>query len=190
MKYFKIAYKINIMKSTKYIIISVVVSLFLTTCTKRDNPTDEKNAILKFDSYRLRRLHAVSWGECDNCHYGIIVSLKNTGAGNAKGVKATFSSTSSYVSDFDPTYAITYHDIAAGKVKWVWTDLADPYAGTNSESEPPPTRRAYTIRIAFSSYSMPIDTQIPVNINIVDANGNSWSDSFSVPIQEFINLTN
>ena len=178
------------MKSTKYIIIFVVGSLFLTACAKRDNPPDEKNAILKFDSYRLRRLHSVSWGECGNCTYGIIISLKNTGTGDAKGVKATFSTTSSYVNYLDPKYARTYHDIAPGKVKWVWTDLADPYAGTNSESEPPPTRRAYTIQIAFSSYSMPIGTQIPISINIVDASGNSWTDSFSVPVQDFINLTN
>jgi len=176
------------MKSIKYIIISIVGSLFLTACVKRDNPHDEKNAILEFDSYRLRKLYSVSWGECSNCTYGIIVSLKNTGTGDAKDVKATFSTTSSYVNYFDPKYKITYYNIAAGKVKWAWTDLAVPYAGVDPESEPPPTRRAYTIQIAFSSYSMPIDTQIPINISIVDDSGNTWTDSFSVPVQEFMNL--
>jgi len=52
-------------------------------------------------------------------------SMKNTGTGDAKDVKATFSTTSSYVSYFDPTYARSYNNIAAGKVRWVWTDLAD-----------------------------------------------------------------
>ena len=179
------------MRSLKYIVFVVIGSLFFTACKdietlKRDNPLDEKGnpgskiPEIRFNSYRLSKLHSVSWGECPTCSFGVYICLKNTGTGDAKGVKATFSTTSSYVSNLRPTSQVDYGSIAAGKVRW-----ADYGNRENFEYEP--TQRSYTIQFIISS-SAPMDTEIPISIVIVDASGNSWTSSFSVPVQEFMDL--
>jgi hypothetical protein len=101
------------------------------------------------------------------------ISLKNTGTSVAKSIKASFSTTSSYISDFSPTTQINYGDISANSVKW-----AD-YTGYNSTSV---SYIDYTIQFTVSS-STPTNTQIPINISIVDESNNTWSSSFNVTVQ-------
>ena len=101
------------------------------------------------------------------------ISLKNTGSSAAKGVMATFSTGSSYISNFSPTTQINYGDISSNTVKW-----AD-YTGYNSQYE---TYLDYTIKFTVSN-STPTGTQIPISISIVDESDNTWSDSFNVPVQ-------
>jgi hypothetical protein len=101
------------------------------------------------------------------------ISLKNTGTSVANTVKATFSTTSSYVSGFSPTAQINYGDISANGVKW-----AD-YNGKNGES----ASSAYYYTVKFTvSLSAPAGTQIPINISIVDESGNTWTSSFNVVV--------
>ncbi|MDR1182421.1 MAG: hypothetical protein LBL13_10640, partial [Bacteroidales bacterium] len=93
------------------------------------------------------------------------VSLKNTGTSTAKAVNATFSTTSSYVSSLMPTMQVNYGDISANSVKWY------------SQIE-----KYYVIQFTVSS-STPTNTQIPINISIVDESNNTWSSSFNVTVQ-------
>jgi hypothetical protein len=174
------------MKSIKYIILAFIGSLFLMACQdieslKRDNPLDGKNedniikgVLIKFDSYKVHSDNngdkVVNPGET----VGIKISLKNTGTSTANKVKATFSTTSSYVSGFSPTSQIEYGDISANSVKW-----AD-YTGYNSYTESYVS--SYTIRFTVSN-TTPTGTQIPINISMVDESGNTWTDSFNVPVQ-------
>ncbi|MGC3977386.1 MAG: hypothetical protein QM751_03645 [Paludibacteraceae bacterium] len=102
------------------------------------------------------------------------VSLKNTGSGAAKAVKATFSTTSSYISGFTPTSQVNYGDIAAYGIKW-----AD-YQGNNGTYEG--YAYYYTVKFTVSS-STPTNTQIPISISIVDESNNTWSSSFNVTVQ-------
>ncbi|GHT51471.1 hypothetical protein AGMMS49982_08990 [Bacteroidia bacterium] len=91
------------------------------------------------------------------------VYLKNSGTSKALGVKATFATTSAYVSGFTPTAQITYGDIAAGSS-----------VGGSSLAN-------YTIRFTVST-TTPANTQIPISIDMVDASGNTWTDDFSVTV--------
>ncbi|MDR2057531.1 MAG: hypothetical protein LBP83_04485, partial [Dysgonamonadaceae bacterium] len=100
------------------------------------------------------------------------VSLKNTGTIAVKSAKATFSTTSSYVSGFSPDTPISYGDISANKIKW-----AD-YQNDNNENESGVT---YTIQFTVSN-STPAGTQIPIRISIVDENDNTWEDGFDVTV--------
>jgi hypothetical protein len=100
------------------------------------------------------------------------ISLKNTGTSAAKSVKATFSTTSSYVSGLSPATQITYGDILANGVKWA------SYTGFNIEYE---SSVDYTIRFTVSN-STPTNTQIPINISMVDESNNTWSSSFNVTV--------
>jgi hypothetical protein len=174
------------MKSIKYLLIAG--SLFLSACEnieflnlKRDNPLDAKNnanmidgVALKFNSYSIisdnNNDDIINKGETVQ----LKISLKNTGTSTANKVKATFSTTSSYVSGFSPTTQISYGDIAANGVKW-----AD-YQGNISLYE----SNAYYYTIKFTvSNSTPDDTQIPININIVDESNNTWTSNFNVTVQ-------
>ncbi|HNQ69535.1 MAG TPA: hypothetical protein PKN32_14240, partial [Bacteroidales bacterium] len=94
------------------------------------------------------------------------VSLKNTGSSTAKAVKATFSTTSSYVTGFSPTTQVSYGDIASNSVKW--------YNGYETY---------YSVLQFTVSSSTPANTNIPINISIVDESNNTWSSSFNVIVQ-------
>jgi len=94
------------------------------------------------------------------------VSLQNTGSSTANAVKATFSTTSSYVSGFTPTSQISYGNISAGSTVW---------KGYSQYSD-------YAIQFTVSS-STPTNTQIPISISIVDESNNIWSSSFNVTVQ-------
>jgi hypothetical protein len=101
------------------------------------------------------------------------VSLKNTGTSTANAVKATFSTTSTYISELTPTTQVNYGAIAASGIKW-----ADYYGSVGDSHS---SARYYTIKFTVSK-TTPDDTQIPININIVDANGNTWTDSLKVTV--------
>ncbi|OPZ32394.1 MAG: hypothetical protein BWY97_01527 [Tenericutes bacterium ADurb.BinA124] len=109
----------------------------------------------------------------DNNNNGIVnkgetvrlnVSLKNTGTSTANSVKSTFSTTSSYISNFTPTTQITYGNISANSVKWYQYESY------------------YVIQFTVSG-STPANTQIPISISIVDESNNTWSSSFNVTVQ-------
>jgi hypothetical protein len=142
--------------------------MFLIACLKRDNPLDKDNnannrVSLEFDSYKVYSDNngdsIINKGETIRLN----VSLKNTGTGTAKAVKATFSTTSSYVSNLTPTTQISYGDIAANSIKW-----------ENTENH-------YAIQFTVST-TTPNNTNIPIDINIVDENGNTWTSSFDVTV--------
>ena len=180
------------MKSIKYILFVIIGSLFLTTCTdieslKRDNPLDgkdnqnngnnngnkPKSEEIKFNSYTVYS---------DNNGNGIVnpgetvsikVSLKNTGSSKANKVKATFSTTSTYISGLSPTRQINYGDISPNAIKWATYYGSDGYA-----NEP----NTYTIMFTVLN-TTPIGTEVQFNISIVDESGNTWTDSFNVPVQ-------
>jgi DNA-directed RNA polymerase subunit E'/Rpb7 len=101
------------------------------------------------------------------------VSLKNIGISTANGVKATFSTNSSYISDFSPTTQINYGDISADGIKWA------NYNGNAYTFEP---SDIYTIQFTVSN-TTPAGTQIPIDINIIDASGNTWTNSFNVTVE-------
>ncbi|MDR3367183.1 MAG: hypothetical protein LBO71_09510, partial [Prevotellaceae bacterium] len=87
------------------------------------------------------------------------VYLKNIGTSTANGVKATFSTASTYVSGFTPAAPISYSSISAGS--------SSIYG-----------------EIQFSvSSSTPAGTQIPISISITDGSGNTWAETFSVTVE-------
>jgi hypothetical protein len=134
----------------------------------RDNPLDGKNdenmkngVALKFDSYSVYSDNngdeIVNKGETVRLR----VYLKNTGTNDANAVRATFSTSSSYVSDFSPTAQVSYGYMYAGVSVFGNTDIT------------------FTV-----SNTTPAGTQIPINISIVDDSGNTWTDNFNVPVEE------
>ena len=158
----------------------MLCSLLVSACEdieflnlKRDNPLDGKNnenmiegVALKFDSYNVYS---------DNNNDGVInkgetvrlnVSLKNNGTSTAKSVKATFSTTSQYVSGFSPTSPISYGDISAGYSVW---------KGGYSYAS------GYAVEFTVSN-TTPVNMQIPISISMTDANGNKWIDTCKVTV--------
>ena len=170
------------MKTVKYILIATISSLVFTACEdieflnlKRDNPLDGKNnenlqggVALKFDSYYVysdnNNDKIVNKGETVRLN----VSLKNTGSSTANGVKATFSTTSQYVSGFLPTSAISYGNISAGSTVWKEGRASQYYD--------------YAIQFTVSN-TTPANTNIPISITITDGSGNTWTSSFNVTVE-------
>jgi len=168
------------MKTLKYIFIAIVGSLVFTACEdieflnlKRDNPLDGKNnanmqngVAIKFDNYYVYSDNngdkIVNKGETVKLNIG----LKNTGTSNATAVKATFSTTSSYVSGFSPTSAVNYGNISVGST--VWKGSSQYYD--------------YAIQFTVSN-TTPANTNIPISISITDGSGNTWTESFDVIVE-------
>jgi uncharacterized repeat protein (TIGR01451 family) len=166
------------MKKTFLILISC---LCLAACDKyeflnlkRDNPLDGKNDAemkngvnLKLDTFSVYSDNngdkIINNGETVRLR----VWLKNTGTSTANSVKATFSTTSTYVSDFKPTTQLNYGNLATEESVWSYN--------TSISSN-------YTIQFTVS-LSTPAGTQIPVNISITDESGNVWTDSFTVTVE-------
>jgi hypothetical protein len=96
------------------------------------------------------------------------VFLKNIGSGAANSVKATFSSSSSYISGLSPTAQIDYGNFTGGQSKY-------GQGGYDFSVY-------YTIMFTVSS-SATAGTQIPINISIVDGSSNTWSESFNVKVE-------
>ncbi len=86
------------------------------------------------------------------------VSLRNNGTSTAKGVKATFSTTSQYLSR-------DYGDISVGSIKWYnYSQYSD-----------------WVIQFTVSN-TTPDNTQIPINISIVDECNNTWNSCFNIVV--------
>ena len=93
------------------------------------------------------------------------VSLRNNGTSTAKGVKATFSTTSQYLSGFSPTSQRDYGDISVGSIKWYnYSQYSD-----------------WVIQFTVSN-TTPDNTQIPINISIVDECNNTWNSCFNIVV--------
>ena len=165
-------------KIVKYIFLAITSCWVFISCEKyeflnlkRDNPLDGAN------NTNMQGGVALKFAECyvssDNNGDGKVnkgetvklnVSLKNTGSSTAKGVKATFSSTSQYVSDFSPTMQVSYGDITANSVKWY----------NNS-------KYSYILEFTIAN-STPENTDIPIEISIRDESNNTWTSSFVVTV--------
>ena len=169
----------------------LIAGLCLSSCSefdsieflnlKRDNPLDGKNNSdlkggidVKFDTYSIYKDNnndkIINKGETVELR----VSLKNTGSSDTKAVKATFSTTSSFVSGFTPTAQVNYGDIAASGTKW-----AD-YAGSSGTSDY--YLNYYTIKFTVLN-STPTNSNIPMNISITDESNNTWTSNFNVTVQ-------
>ena len=159
------------------VILFLLTMIFLCGCDKmqlvRDNPLDGQNnenqikgICLMFDNYDVASDSngdgIVNSGE----NIGLGIKLKNTGSSSAIGVYATFSCSSSYVLNYSPSNTIRYDDISSGNSKYNYS-----YYGSISP----------TLTLKISS-STPKGTKIPINVNITDAQGNSWKDSFEVVV--------
>ncbi|MDR0603622.1 MAG: hypothetical protein LBG80_04885 [Bacteroidales bacterium] len=114
----------------------------------------------------------------DNNHNDIInkgetiylsVYLKNNGSSTANAIKATFSTTSSYISGFSPITQVSYGNILAGNIQIGRTGHIPNYD-------------YYTITFTVSN-TTPANTKIPVNISITDERDNIWTSSFEVTVE-------
>jgi len=103
----------------------------------------------------------------------LLVYLKNSGTSQANNVKATFASTSSYVSGISPTTSVSFGTISAGGENE--GDYSGLY-GNDGQYD------YYTFKFTVSS-STPAGTSLNFSISIVDAQNNAWSDSFAVPVR-------
>jgi len=166
------------MKLLKHIISAMIYSLFLTTCgyietLERGNPLDNPNTKARI-VFENKETITVNVGKETEIRKKIY--LKNTGYSAANGVKATFFTTSSFITPISPDTwptTIDYGNIPAKTNKWVDDKgIEHSYAWT----------LLYTIRFSVSSKT-PKDTQIPINISIVDDSGSRWIDSFNVLVQ-------
>jgi PII-like signaling protein len=155
----------------KKIIYLTIISLICVSCDlERDNPLDQGSTPhagvkIEFASYSIYSDNngdrLINKGE----KIQLNVSLKNTGSSTAKGVKASFSTTSTDISGFSMYQnagEMTYGDISAGSTK-----------GS--------TGYYYDLQFTVSNTAV-AGTQIPINITITDESNNSWSESFSLSV--------
>ena len=114
----------------------------------------------------------------DNNHDGIInkgetvylqLYLKNVGSSTAKGVSATMTTTSSYISGFSPTSSNSFGDM---------TPNSQAYASYGYD----PNYNDYSWKFTVSS-STPVGTSITFNFAITDGQSNAWSSSFAITVQ-------
>lgn len=104
----------------------------------------------------------------------LTVYIKNNGSSTANGVKASISTTNSYISQLYPSTEVDYNndsysnDISPGYEKFGNAGYAPNYY-------------TYTVKF-FVSNSTPSGSIIPFSININDAAGNNWSDNFNATI--------
>ena len=149
------------------------------SCKKlpRDNPLDMHNNANETDGVNLKfQQYTVVYDDNEDGKVNqnemvyLIVSIKNSGSSTAKGIQATISSASSYISNLEPDSSVTYNshystaDIAAGYSKY-------GYAGTS------PDYNDYTVSFKIAE-NTPAGTIIPLSMDITDEAGNTWTDSF------------
>jgi len=158
--------------------ISLPIVFGLSSCDKftlrRDNPLDSKNTInngilLTFSSFDVvydnNGDHIINKGET----VYLKVFIANNGSNTSSKVKAIFSSTSSYISNLNPTAQIDYGDIYPGYTEY-----------GNSGSAP--NYNDYTIKFTVSN-SAPNNLKIPIDIDITDGSGISYKTSFEAEVQ-------
>ena len=176
------------MKLYRYVVHALVCCLFLLSCDKmdfdnfpnlkRNNPLDGKNnsntvkgVSIKFDSYSVvydnNSDEIVNKGET----VYLFVNLKNNGSRNSNNIKATFTSSSSYISGLTPTSQVDYGSISAGSIQ----------SYGNGEYATTPSYDSYTVKFTVSN-TTPSNTKIPITITITDESGNTWTDSFEVVV--------
>lgn len=145
---------------------------------KRDNPLDKNNNAntqggiqIKFDSFTVvyddNDDEIVNKGET----VYLFVNLKNSGTKPATSVKASFSSSSNYITALSPTTEVEYGDISAGGNQ-------NYSYGKYGEA---PNYYSYSVKLTVSE-STPNNTKIPIGINITDGSGHSWTDSIQVTV--------
>jgi len=153
------------------ILLSAFLSIFIFSCdlgitgdngwksAQNGGGSNYKGAKIIFDSYEFysddNGDNIINPGETIRLY----VNLKNTGASDAQGVKVKFSSKNEYISDLS-TNVFSYGSIYAGAI-------------TNT----------YSIIQFKVSKSTPAETEIVINIDIEDNNGNKWTDSFKIIVQ-------
>lgn len=128
----------------------------------------ETGANINYHSYYIysdnNSNHIINSGETIKMN----VCLNNTGTSEARGVKAIFSSSSSYITNLTPTTPINYYNIPAGTAHW--------YGSTEYYYN------YYAISFTVSN-TTPINTQIPLHISIVDECENTWNRVFYVTVK-------
>ena len=140
-----------------------------------DVTVEQTGAILNYNNYQI-----VDDDNSDNMinqneTVYLRVYIKNNGSYNANGVKASISTTNSYISLLSPTTQVSYNsasttnDITAGYEKF-----------GNAGSAP--NFSTYTVKFKVSN-SAPIGSNIPFTMNISDEAGNTWTDSFTITVQ-------
>jgi hypothetical protein len=96
------------------------------------------------------------------------VSLKNTGSSKVNKVKATISSSSSYISGLLPSTATSFYQYGS------YDYIESGSSGTVSSS---------SNYLSFNvSNSTPSGTIITFTISITDESNNTWSDTFSITV--------
>ncbi len=142
----------------------------------RDNPLDEKNNTNTINGVAMKYMkYEVAYDSNNDGKINkgetiyLLVYLVNNGTNTANSIKASFSTNSSYVSLFTPTTQVNYGSISSGN-------------STYGDFGNAPDYSTYTIKFTVSS-TTPTNTSIPININISDGGGNSWTASFSVTVE-------
>lgn len=167
------------MKSKLFIFFAIVVCITFSSCTnfdfmnlKRDNPMDEKNDEVMKDGVAIKvdDYYIYSGGDStviySDTEVALNVCLKNVGKNTAKGIKATFSTESAYVSDFDPSTPVNYYDINSGESMWYGYSQYYSWAFKFVVSRNTP---AYTV--------------IPISVDIKDENGNTWASTINLIVE-------
>ncbi len=159
----------------KILLLLISVSLFsacyLELSQEEIDQLQRGGKIIEFDWY------TVEWDNNEDAAINkgetvyIDVFLKNVGTNTAKAVEATFSTNSSYVSGFLPSGPVSYGDISP----------EEPAYGSSDIIPEKPTY-IYTLKFTVSN-TTPVDTKIPITINITDEDGNTWVSGFDLPVE-------
>ncbi len=163
----------------------LAILILLSSCVKlewdlkRDNPADANQNIsgdsplIKFSKFEV---------VADNNGDGVVnkgesiklkVYLKNTGRQQANQVRASITTTSSYISSLIPTTPVPYNNSDS---YYDYIPSGDERFGYYAGNYP-----SYTLSF-FVSETTPDATNITFNISISDESGNTWSDVFYVAV--------
>ena len=177
LNYMFLVYKclINRAYPKKIIFLSTFLILLIASCKipdlPRNNKLDEYNnpkvyingILLKYDTYLINSDNnadrTVNRGE----KIKLNVKLKNIGTNKAESVKATFSSTSEYITGFNSKENIVYGNINPGSSKY-YNSSIDNVIEFNVKS------------------TTPDNTIIPINVTMVDGSGNTWTSIFNLTV--------
>jgi hypothetical protein len=93
------------------------------------------------------------------------VELRNEGESKVKGLKTTFTTTSTYITGYKSTANLDYYDISPGYTSW--------YNGNKS---------FYNVIEFTVKTTTPDNTIIPITVSMVDESGNTWTSSFNLTV--------
>lgn len=168
----------------------------------RDNPNDihfdgdegDLSGNLVFDSYQV--CQALPLGNtlpasslAPSAEAWIEVKIKNSGTGSVKGVTGVVTCNSNYINiqGYPSGYALRFvnsNDIFSGEI------FPNGYAGLGqiTTGENYYTTGSSSCNFSFHSIKVtvasntPIGTAVTFNLQLTDDKGESWSDSFSIPV--------